>query len=174
MVTDGIVSRLSETLDELERVALAIPEDRRTWRVVETIDHDYGVDRVLDLERTVLGAGADHDDELEGNEAAHIARWDPKAALGLVEAVRDVINEVKWARQKLLDGQAVPGIPPHPLDREQADVALLERTLTILARGFGVTEEASESLAHRLSQFGSSGYIKIDRRNETASTEESP
>jgi hypothetical protein len=92
-----LVSRLSETLDELERVAReatdgpwefdgdavdVVPSNRSGEYVARYVGDVWGE------VKTMLPA-----------DARHIARWDPQAVLRLVEAVRELIGRLRSAEE---------------------------------------------------------------------------
>jgi len=105
-----LVSRLSETLEELERVARAAQDDglNPEWHGRRHQVFAYGGD-------TVCGHAA-----LEP-VASHIARWDPQAALRLVGGIRELMRQFQ--------AQADRG---HAMDAQE--------NLTALVRAFGITE----------------------------------
>lgn len=142
-----LVSRLSETLDELERVATAATTG--PWR--------HG-DTWLDLggiTATVL-SGEGNASELRAwlptfentpptwqrnswNDAVHIARWDPKAVLGLVAALRGILAlyqrfQVEFQRRYASDPST------EPTDNFAQRVTLM-KVVDDLALGFGISEE---------------------------------
>jgi hypothetical protein len=123
-----LVSRLSETLDELERVAREASDEnsgdlvagprglggewKRDARFGHLVDHGRTI---------VLDEGVTTDAQFD-----HIARWDPQAVLQLVGAVRRLVGTCEvW-----LD------------DSELA--AYAHEVLRDLGRAFGVTEEPSD------------------------------
>lgn len=117
MPTD-LVSRLSETLDELERVATeAIDGGSGEW--ARGLGHSPTVLRdVATLYPVVYDEGSPSPEQF-----AHIARWDPKAVLGLVAALRKIVANCEVRLE----------------DFESA--AFAGEVLRDLAAGFGITEE---------------------------------
>lgn len=139
-----LISRLSETLDELDRLAQAIPESsgQRMWDTSESGDviDDYG--------RPVAVGAWDSD---LGDTGRHIARWDPQAVLRLVGALRDLVrlHERVWIHPGAehfndahLTKEPMPicasCVPEKQFRRENSWPC---RTLIALAACFGITEE---------------------------------
>lgn len=124
-----LVSRLSETLDELERIATeAVDGGSGEWAV--GLGHIPGILRDAGtLFPVVYAEGAPTEEQF-----THIARWDPKAVLGLVAAVRDVINEHRYALQNLREAEEADA-PVHMLVLEQTRAKVLLWTLVKLISG---------------------------------------
>lgn len=126
-MTGDLVSRLSETLDELERVAQF--GGTAPWRrYLEGADDGWAIEST-DAEVSFIVGDED--------VAAHIARWDPKAVLGLVAAVRDVIQTYVAAQRA-----AVSMPNDHIATMVGGHIAATYgRAVERLAIGFGITEE---------------------------------
>jgi hypothetical protein len=121
-VVSDLVFRLSETLDELERMAreASLPMNTGEWWVEHPTAQwaEYKPDAIVCVDGKVATM------EIETALASdHIVRWDPQAVLQLVGAVRKIIQLHNLARELR------PELPPSP-------------TLAVIAEGFGITEEA--------------------------------
>lgn len=104
MTTDDALKRLQSGLDRDERIARAAtklpqpvtryPEKRPPWEAER-----WEADRLGDLtsvngENPLLyGDTVGDASARDADTAAHMATWDPKRALGIVEAIRKVIAE---------------------------------------------------------------------------------
>lgn len=119
-MSGDLVSLLSETLDELERVARAATDG--PWEydgdAVDVVPSSRGGEYVARYVGDVWGEVK----LILPADGEHIARWDPKAVLGLVAAVREMLALNSLVRT----------VDPSAKD---------SRYLMALARGFGITEE---------------------------------
>jgi hypothetical protein len=128
-MADDLVSRLSATLDEAERVAQAIPESsgQRIWDTSESGDviDDYG--------RPVAVGAWDGD---LGEVGRHIARWDPEAVLRLVAAHREIIEKYRTAQTtvKVSDGTILAGAM-------KVNLRAYGEMLKLVARGWGIGDK---------------------------------
>jgi hypothetical protein len=144
-----LLSRLSEKLDEVERVARAtdVKQGDPQWfvsPVLGTGGEDFTVRSARDKRPIARVQRLDGDEGepagiLDGQSAAnHIASWGPHSVLRLVAAHREVIAEHRRALQRLRE--AVGGAPEHVAlvtDRFKS----LQRVIKLLAAGWGVQDE---------------------------------
>jgi len=143
-MTDDLVSRLSETLDEIERVALAAIRVGSSGEWTRGLGHAPEHLRDVDtLEPVVYDEGSPTD-----RQFAHIARWDPKAVLGLVAAVREIIAEHEPIGEKNWWGEPAG----RPCGCCMAATSPCD-TVRALLKGFGITEpeavEETDGFKHR-------------------------
>lgn len=156
MQADDLISRLSETLDELERVATEATPGQ--W-IFEDSSEDLdgaiyardGEDWGAEVAYARSGGATSPVDLVHRQDAngRHIARWDPEAALGLVAAVRGVIAKHPPYRCADSDETRV-GQRCDTCASDEAysnGVAVMAPwpcpTLVDLCAGFGITEEDS-------------------------------